>query len=284
MPAGPRCEWAVDLITNLGPASGPKRHVLSAICCFSKFCVLTVLEDRTSTTVATALRQHVFNVFGHPAVLRSDNGPEFRGAVDALCDTYSVKHRRTAPYTSHSNGVVERLHRTVEDLLRRCLITLDAAHWPTLLPDLQLTINTTYQRSIGCPPYLLMFGAPPPSAAHAQLPDPTTTTTQLYAAAVRRHVATLAAAATAANTTYRRRSAVLLPPDPMHQRLAPGKLAMVVRPRHNKILTANAGPFLVLRCEPPHVHLQSLTHAVTLKENVKNVVPFNLDLPPTPPV
>lgn len=84
------------------------------------------------------------NVFGAPAAIRSDNGAEFKGAVSSLCDVYGIKHKRTAPYTSHSNGLVERLHRTVEDLLRRCLVTLDAKHWATLLPDLQLTINCTY--------------------------------------------------------------------------------------------------------------------------------------------
>lgn len=145
--------------------------------------------------------------------MRSDNGAEFKGAVDDLCAIYGVKRKRTAPYTSHSNGMVERLHRTVEDLMRRCLVTLDPKHWTTLLPDLQLTINCTFQRSIGCPPYLLMFGTPPPAAAHAQLPDPTTTTTQTYATAIRRQLTTLKHAAAAAHATYRTHHRRHIPPD-----------------------------------------------------------------------
>ena len=53
---------------------------------------------------------------------------------------------------------------------------------------------------------------------------------------------------------------------------------MVIRPRTNKILTANASPFLVTHAQPLHVWLSSLTHGVTLKENIKNVTPLNLDL------
>ncbi len=60
-----------------------------------------------------------------------------------------------------------------------------------------------------------------------------------------------------------------------------GRLALVCRPRGNKILSANAGPFLVIRKEPAHVYLQSLTHAgFTLKEHIKNVRPFHLPLAP----
>ncbi len=51
LPPGPRCEWSIDLIVNLGP-EGQKRHILSAIDTFSKFCVLTVVPDKKSVTMA----------------------------------------------------------------------------------------------------------------------------------------------------------------------------------------------------------------------------------------
>ena len=103
LPAGPRCEWSLDLIINLGDSES-KVHVLSAICCFSKFCVLTLIEDKSSKTVADAIREKVFQVFGNPAKVRTDNGTEFKGEFDALCTALKVKHVRSAPYTSHSNG------------------------------------------------------------------------------------------------------------------------------------------------------------------------------------
>ena len=51
---------------------------------------------------------------------------------------------------------------------------------------------------------------------------------------------------------------------------------MIIRPSTNKLLTANAGPFLVTHLSPPHVTLQSLTQTTTLTENVKNVRPLHL--------
>jgi hypothetical protein len=52
---------------------------------------------------------------------------------------------------------------------------------------------------------------------------------------------------------------------------------MIIRPKHNKLLCANVGPFLVTAIKLPHVHLQSLTHSgLIMVENVKNVRPLHV--------
>lgn len=62
-----------------------------------------------------------------------------------------------------------------------------------------------------------------------------------------------------------------LPVDPATAAITVGRLAMVCRPSNNKLLTRNAGPFLVTKIEHPHVTLHSLTSGVQFRENVKNV-------------
>ena len=51
-----------------------------------------------------SLKAEVFQVFGNPAKVRTDNGTEFKGEFDVLCTALKVKHVQSAPYTSHSNG------------------------------------------------------------------------------------------------------------------------------------------------------------------------------------
>ena len=77
LPPGPRIEWSLDLVTNLGPPNSPKCHLLAAICCYSKFCLLRLIPDKSSTTVATILQNDLFATFGTPSVIRSDNGTQF---------------------------------------------------------------------------------------------------------------------------------------------------------------------------------------------------------------
>lgn len=122
-----------------------------------------------------------------------------------------------------------------------------------------------------------MFGTSPPSDMASVVPDPTVSTAQQYAAAVHRQVLLAHKAAMAAHKQYRQRSAVQIPPDPVTASLQVGQLAMIIRPKHNKLLCANAGPFLVTLIKLPHVHLQSLTHSgLIMIENVKNVRPLHV--------
>ena len=87
---------------------------------------------------------------------------EFHSAFSTYCTSVGIKQQRSSPYTSQSNGQVEGLHRTIEDLFHHCLVTLEAKHLPRLVLDVKLAINTTYACSVGCPPYLVMFGTPAP--------------------------------------------------------------------------------------------------------------------------
>ena len=179
-------EYSLDLIV------GPGWLILVIICCFSKFCILSLLRDRRAATVANVFRKWVVAVFGTPAAVRTDNGAEFKGEFAAYCAAAGIRCKRSCPYTSHSQGVVERLHRTVESMLRQCLVTGDISTLPRLTADIQLAINVTYARSIGCPPYLVMFGTPAPTApALAALPDPTTVTVAKYATAVQHQLRTV---------------------------------------------------------------------------------------------
>ena len=56
LPPGPRVVWACDLIEQVGsPGDSTKGHILTMVDCYSKFCLLHHLQDKSSTSVATAL-------------------------------------------------------------------------------------------------------------------------------------------------------------------------------------------------------------------------------------
>ena len=55
LPPGPRVIWAADLVTNVGPPGETTQHLLNLVDCYSKFCLICLLPDRTSATVASAL-------------------------------------------------------------------------------------------------------------------------------------------------------------------------------------------------------------------------------------
>ncbi len=191
---------------KLGHPDAPTHSVLTMVDCFSKFTLLALLPDKKAATIANVVHTRLVSVFGKPGAIRCDNGSEFKGDFAVYCHARGIKRITTSPYTSHSNGQVERLHFVVQQLLRRCLITLPPTAWTHLLPDVQLAINTTHSKSIGCPPYLVMFGTTPPSPLLGSLPDPTTTTLANYTAALKRQLSTIQAAANAAHQAYAARN------------------------------------------------------------------------------
>ncbi len=170
--------------------------------CFSKYVIFALLPDKKAATLAQVLHSRLVAIFGKPAAVRCNNGSEFKGDFASYCQARNIRRITTSPYTSHSNGLVEWLHYEGQQLLRRCLVTLPPAAWPDLLPDIQLAINTTHSKSIGCPPYLVMFGTIPPSTQLGSLPDPNTTALGQYTGALRRQLRTIQAAAQAAHAAY----------------------------------------------------------------------------------
>ena len=52
-----------------------------------------------------------------------------------------VQQVLTSPYYPQGNGIVERSHRTIHNLLRAHLMSKDDDSWVDLLPGVMLTFN-----------------------------------------------------------------------------------------------------------------------------------------------
>ena len=58
-------------------------------------------------------------------VLRTDNALEFtQKAIEELCLAHGIVHQTTCPYTSQQNGVAERKHRHLLDMVRTLLLAM----------------------------------------------------------------------------------------------------------------------------------------------------------------
>ena len=71
-PAGPRMEWALDLMPDLPATLSPmartaKRvHIIIAVDAYSKFVLIAALPDKSSNTIAWFVRDKLISVFGLP--------------------------------------------------------------------------------------------------------------------------------------------------------------------------------------------------------------------------
>jgi gag-polypeptide of LTR copia-type/Integrase core domain len=102
-------------------------------------------------------------------IIRTDDAREFKGVLEDFLEKRGIEHETAAPYSSSSNGVIERVNRTLFDMVRPMLIRskLPTPFWGEALSTATKVLNRLPSKSNpdGKSPHELWFGQKP-SIAH----------------------------------------------------------------------------------------------------------------------
>ena len=102
----------IDFVGPFPKLTNGNRYILTAVCPFSHFLMAIPTMDKSATTTARAIFDHVFLKLDFPSVLLSDRGGEFLNAILCkLSKLLSIKQVFTSSYRPRSNGSTERVHR-----------------------------------------------------------------------------------------------------------------------------------------------------------------------------
>ena len=117
-------------------------YILTVQDVFSRYLWLRPLTKKTSHQAARKLSK-LYSEVGPPRVIQSDNGGEFKKAVEKLCQTLGIKIIRGSPYHPQSQGKIERSHRSLRkkiffDLLRFSKV---GVNWASKLRQYQKILN-----------------------------------------------------------------------------------------------------------------------------------------------
>ena len=149
--------------TKVDPSKGGKENVLVMTDAFTKFSVAVTTNNQQALTVAKALVERWFHVYGIPSRIHSDQGKSFDNKIiNALCKMYGVERTMTSPYNPRGNSQCERFNRTMFGLLKT-LTKEQKGDWPSHLSALTFAYNATPHSTTGYQPYELMFGRKAPA-------------------------------------------------------------------------------------------------------------------------
>ncbi|KAL7630233.1 UNVERIFIED_CONTAM: hypothetical protein RMT77_019624 [Armadillidium vulgare] len=124
---------------------------LVAVDHFSKWIFMEPLKDKKSSTIAKIFEEFFLpSMIWLPETILTDNGSEFQLRFPEVLLRYGIKHTTSSPYKPSSNGAVERVNRTIGELLR--LILSHGGEWDIQLPKVKLIYNNTVHSQTGKTP------------------------------------------------------------------------------------------------------------------------------------
>ena len=153
--------WETVSIDITGPHPRSNRgytYILTVQDHFTKWAEALPLRNHTAPIVASALFNNVLIRFGMPLRLLSDQGAEFESELfQELCRHMCIAKIRTTPYRPSTNGMVERLHRTMNSMLAK-VVRADQRNWCQLLQGVMAAYRATPHEATGFSPNILTFG------------------------------------------------------------------------------------------------------------------------------
>jgi hypothetical protein len=134
------------------------KYILCITDAFTKYALVTAIENKEAETVAKAIFNKWFCKFGIPVQIHTDGGKEFVNKLsNELFTLLNVQHTKTTPAHPQCNAQVEVFNKTVKKYLAS-FIDDTMLDWENFLPALMLSYNTSYHSTIARTPFELLFG------------------------------------------------------------------------------------------------------------------------------
>nr|GEV33504.1 reverse transcriptase domain-containing protein [Tanacetum cinerariifolium] len=148
--------WGIDFMGPF-PSSKGNKYILVAVDYLSKWVEAKALPTNDARVVVKFLKS-LFSRFGTPKAIISDRRTHFcNDQFSRVMAKYGVTHRLSIAYHPQTSGQVEVTNRGLKGILERT-VGENRASWCDKLEDALWAFCTTFKTSIGCTPYLLVYG------------------------------------------------------------------------------------------------------------------------------
>lgn len=147
--------WHIDLAGPL-VESNKCTQILVIVDAYSKYSMFCPIRNKKTEYTIVALGK-VFRKFGKPERIVADRA-FVSGKFKEFLSQNDVNLHLIATGMPRGNGQVERVMRTLFNLMRSVLNDKKESTWTSVIPQIEVVLNETECKSTGCTPNLLMFG------------------------------------------------------------------------------------------------------------------------------
>ena len=138
--------------------SGNKKYIVVAIDHFTRWIELAILTNETSQSIMNFIEREILMRHGCPKRIQTDGGkPYVSSGIKNFFAKFNVTHDIAAPYHPESNGMAERLIRSLKDRLSH--VNEDQGF--NLQRNLNIAVSAYWMvphRATGFSPFVLLYG------------------------------------------------------------------------------------------------------------------------------
>ena len=133
--------WVVDML-HMTTSENGYTAIMVAVDVFSRYAILIPVKSIESDVTSEQFKLHVLGgPAGIPKWVLTDNGSEFQGEFEELCQHFNIDHKVSAPGHAQSHGMVERLIATSEITIAH-FIDEDMKVWDRIVAYAQMAHNS----------------------------------------------------------------------------------------------------------------------------------------------
>ena len=145
----------------LGPVTRTykgNKYVIVVTDYFTRYAEAYGVPDIEAQTVADKLLEEFICRYGLPLQIHTDQGSQFTSDLFMqMCKKLNIDKTRNSPFHPQSSGLVERLNRTIEDMISK-FVTKHQKDWDQYLPYLMMAYRSSVHETLGETPCFMMMG------------------------------------------------------------------------------------------------------------------------------
>jgi transposase InsO family protein len=170
LPQYPMQRISMDFLSLESSTRTGSHKVLVIVDELTRYAEAIVVPNEQGETAANVLMTNIICRYGVPEELITDQGSAFISDLfENLCYQLGIDKIFTTAYHPQGNGVNERMHATLYNILRS-LTGRNPYEWKKQLPYALFIYRTSYHKAINMSPHKALYGYQPKHIALEQLP------------------------------------------------------------------------------------------------------------------
>lgn len=147
---------SIDLAGPYEESYGGNRYLFSLVDHYTGWPEFFAIPDKRAETVANIILNEIIPRHTCPLIMLSDRGSEFVNEIlSQVCKHNNIFRIKTSKYHPASNGKVERVHRTWNDMVAKSLLG-EVRLWDTMIPDVLLFLRNSPCKTNGQTPFFML--------------------------------------------------------------------------------------------------------------------------------